>query len=281
MAPKKTRVRYRPRQKPGSHRNPQFTYKQRVKIVEYAEANPDTTHARVAEWAQNEFNLSWRTNPTTIGRIIRGKISLEDIPPQSEDLRRARHIPYPQLDTALANWILQMQYQKRRINGDLIKAKAVQFAAELNITENIPQFSNGWLYSFQMRHGFSKFRIHGESGDAEMDNIEDQLNQLKSRIQQYDPNDVYNMDETALFYNLAPDTTIAKEQIEGSKKDKTRITLAFMCNANGTDKLPPLFLGTDHIDTLDSMTEQAIVHAHMGHREMATEALNEVIKHQL
>ncbi|KAI1003886.1 hypothetical protein K3495_g4332 [Podosphaera aphanis] len=51
------------------------------------------------------------------------------------------------------------------------------------------------------------------------------------------------MDEPGLFYNLSPDKTIAQRQIEGLKKDKTRITLCLTSNADGTDKLEPLILG--------------------------------------
>ena len=51
------------------------------------------------------------------------------------------------------------------------------------------------------------------------------------------------MDETRLFYSMAPDKTIAQRQIEGSKNDKTRITVAFTCNANGSDRFEPLFIG--------------------------------------
>ena len=50
------------------------------------------------------------------------------------------------------------------------------------------------------------------------------------------------MDETGLFYNLASDTTISRRQIEGAKKDKTCLTIAFTCNANDSDRLPPLFI---------------------------------------
>jgi hypothetical protein len=244
IALKMKHMHCRNRRKPESHRNEQFTKRQRVQIVKYFEENPGMTYARVSEWAKTEFRLSWQTNPSTIGRIIRAKSVLKDLAPQDEEIRRTRYIEHPQLDIALANWVLQMQYQKLRINGELIKAKASQFAEALDVNENeIPKFSNGWLYSFQMRHGFSKFQIHGESGDAEMNNIEEALNQLKDRIKDYNRSDIYNMDETALFYNLAPDTTIARQQIEGSKKDKTRITIALTCNADGTDKLPPLFIG--------------------------------------
>jgi hypothetical protein len=76
-----------------------------------------------------------------------------------------------------------------------------------------------------------------------MENIEETLEHIKNRIKEYKLCDIYNMDETGLFYNLAPDTTIARQQIEGSKKDKTRITIGLTCNADGTDKLPPMFIG--------------------------------------
>ena len=82
-------------------------------------------------------------------------------------------------------------------------------------------FSNGWLQSFCSRHSFRQFRIHSESGSAPVEGYEEQLARIKSRILAYDPNDVYNMDETGLFYNLSPDKTIARNQIRGHKKDKT------------------------------------------------------------
>lgn len=76
-----------------------------------------------------------------------------------------------------------------------------------------------------------------------MENIEERVSEIKRKIASYDLNDVYNMDETGLFYNLAPDTTIARCQIEGSKKDKTRLTIAFTVNATGNDRFIPLFIG--------------------------------------
>jgi hypothetical protein len=48
-----------------------------------------------------------------------------------------------------------------------------------------------------------------------MDNIEEKLTQIKERIAQYELCNVYNMDETGLFYNMAPNKTIARFQIEG------------------------------------------------------------------
>jgi hypothetical protein len=76
-------------------------------------------------------------------------------------------------------------------------------------------FSNGWLESFQDRNGFKSWKLHGESGDAEMEGIEEQMAIIGKKIAEYDHDNIYNMDKTGLFYNMAPDTTIAHRQIEG------------------------------------------------------------------
>ena len=86
----------------------------------------------------------------------------------------------------------------------------------LNIpNDQYPSFSNGWLHAFKERNGLKRYCSHGESGDAEMEGIEEKLKDIRSKIAEYNAEDVYNFDETGLFYNLAPDTTIAKRQIEG------------------------------------------------------------------
>ena len=76
-----------------------------------------------------------------------------------------------------------------------------------------------------------------------MQNIEEELQRIKYIIAQYASNDIYNMDEIDLFYNFAPDKIIVQRQIEGAKKDKTRITIGFICNANDSDRFPSLFIG--------------------------------------
>ena len=42
---------------------------------------------------------------------------------------------------------------------------------------------------------------------------------------------------------MSPDKSISARQIEGIKKDKTRITILFCANADGSEKFPPLFIG--------------------------------------
>ena len=124
----------------------------------------------------------------------------------------------------------------------LIKLKAQKLAQLLNCGGNL-KFSNGWYQSFAKRNGLKGYTIHGESGDAQMEGTEEQVATIKAKIASYSLDDVYNMDETAYLYNLAPDKTIAQRQIEGAKKDKTRLTLAVTCNATGSDRVELLILG--------------------------------------
>jgi hypothetical protein len=76
-----------------------------------------------------------------------------------------------------------------------------------------------------------------------MEGIDETIEQIIEKIKQYKLQDIYNMDETGLFYRMSPDKTISTRQIEGSKKDKTRMTVAFTCNADGLDRFTPFFIG--------------------------------------
>lgn len=44
------------------------------------------------------------------------------------------------------------------------------------------------------------YKIHGELGSADMQQIEDDLPKLQAKIAEYDPRDLYNMAETAILY---------------------------------------------------------------------------------
>jgi hypothetical protein len=59
----------------------------------------------------------------------------------------------------------------------------------------------------------------------------------------WETRNVFNMDETALFYAMSPDRGLATTQHHGLKQSKVRLTLAFTTNADGTERLPPLIIG--------------------------------------
>ena len=67
--------------------------------------------------------------------------------------------------------------------------------------------------------------------------VEEELEVKRVQLLSYDQEDIYNMDETALFWKATLSTTLAMEQLSGGKVEKARITANFCCNATGTHKL--------------------------------------------
>jgi hypothetical protein len=64
-------------------------------------------------------------------------------------------------------------------------------------------------------------------------------------MQKYDLSQIYNADETGLFFRCLPAKTLALkgEACSGEKKSKERLSVLLGANADGSDKLPVLVIG--------------------------------------
>ena len=91
----------------------------------------------------------------------------------------------------------------------LIKEKAQEFAQLLEISEEELSFSNGWISRFKMRNHLRSFRFHGEANSAPLETLSEERNKLRSLLSMYNINDIYNADETGLFFRMAPNQTLA------------------------------------------------------------------------
>jgi hypothetical protein len=65
---------------------------------------------------------------------------------------------------------------------------------------------------------------------------------LHQTLRDYDPKDIFNCDETGLFWKMKPSRTISNGPVAGTKQSKDRVTVLFTCNSIGTEKLRPLFI---------------------------------------
>lgn len=221
-----------------------LTKKQKKRICKYASTHKKSQE-ELAEWTQSEFRLQFPPSQSTMSRLLGQASTLEAIVNKRElEKKRERSVKSPLLEEAIILWIKQREANKVPINQDIVKEVAKRLAAKMQLApEDIPLFSNGWMSSFSRRHGLRRIRLHGESASVQEDVISDARPALAELVNQYAPRDVFNFDETGLFYQMAPDKTIATRQIEGSRRSKTRITVALACNSDGSTKLPPLFIG--------------------------------------
>lgn len=222
-----------------------LTNAQKQELCQYHETNPRIKQKDLAQWSYKQFNLSKVPTQPTISNILKNKKRfLEQVSQKDKALRRIGKLKCEKVEKKLLSWILQCQHKRVALSGLAIQTKAQQLARVLNIpADKTPVFSEGWLWKFQKRHGLMSFNFSGESGSADLNAVRENLPQLRSIVEQFQPCDVFNMDETGLFFCMSPDRTIATRQLEGNKKSMIRMTIALTANADGSEKLEPLFIG--------------------------------------
>ena len=115
------------------------------------------------------------------------------------------------------------------VSGDMIKARAMRFAMLSGIPDDhMPSFSKRVASLFLGTSRLQALTAHGERGSVNSEGIPAQRDAIREHLKGVPLADIYNMDETGLFYCLAPDKTIAQRHLERSKKSKKRVTDALM-----------------------------------------------------
>ena len=106
--------------------------------------------------------------------------------------------------------------------------------------------SASWIDRFEMRYNIVRVHEAGESGGVDTEIVchlkEDKLNGI---LQKYRPFEIYNADETSLFWKLFSENSLGfvKKTYHGTKQPKTRITVLVGANMDGSDKLPLFVIG--------------------------------------
>lgn len=150
---------------------------------------------------------------------------------------------FPELESALFIWISQMNLKNIPLNESMVVEKAKFFGDQLKIDKDF-KYSNGWLEKFKDRFGLRKRVLHGESGNVNQCVVSSAIDFMNLITESYEKDNIFNMDETALFYELAPNQTLACKNVQGKKLSKKRITVALCSNSTGTIKIKPLIINT-------------------------------------
>lgn len=101
---------------------------------------------------------------------------------------------------------------------------------------------------FKRRHGIRQLRVFGERASADHEAAEqfiDEFNQLVTE-QNLTPDQIYNADETSLFWRYVPRKTLVtadEDAPTGIKDAKERLTVLACANAAGTHKCKLLVIG--------------------------------------
>ncbi|KAI1007545.1 hypothetical protein K3495_g692 [Podosphaera aphanis] len=121
------------------------------------------------------------------------------------------------------------------ITGQALRVKAGQLFNMMPMYQGQrePTWSNGWLEKFQKAHGIHKTRRYGEASSVSTVNAEDEINSIREALVDVPLSDIYNCDETGLFYKAVPDVSLSTSQLPGHKANKERITAMHTVSASG------------------------------------------------
>uniref|UniRef100_A0A1I8BXC5 HTH CENPB-type domain-containing protein n=1 Tax=Meloidogyne hapla TaxID=6305 RepID=A0A1I8BXC5_MELHA len=171
-----------------------------------------------------ELGKQFELPPSTIRRILQNKRSILNALEQGNEAKRIvlRPVKHVNIDEAVASL-----------------GKSMELANQLGI-ENF-KASDGWLDKFKHRHSIVFKSIQGEAGSIDIGELNNwQKEVLQAEISNFSPNDVFNIDETGLFWKLLPNKTLCfkGERCTSGKKSKERITVLVGANMSGIEKLP-------------------------------------------
>ena len=93
------------------------------------------------------------------------------------------------------------------LTGEVLRQRWNAFTTYVEIPEEDRlKLSNGWLESFKDRHGLKEMKRHGEAASTSAATVEKERKRIQELITMYgyELRDIFNMDETGLFYGYAP-----------------------------------------------------------------------------
>lgn len=219
-----------------------ITNAQKAALRQQRALYPNKSNKELREWFLLEFNQP--IAPSSVSEILSARYQSLDEPTAKLQHKKRRLQHWPELEDALFEWIKGAE-GRVPITGEVIREKARFFWSNLPAYsgQDMPTFSNGWLTSFQQRTGIRDSRLHGEEGSLS-EITESQMIPIRQVLSGYHPQDIFNCDETALFWKRVPDRSLTTRQLPGRRKEKARITAHFCCNSDGSERLPIWYIGT-------------------------------------
>lgn len=181
---------------------------------------------------------------STVCTILKNKDKiLENFNNGKGHVKKVRLCEKADIDSSLLEWFKQCRAANLPINGPLLKEKAEEFGRLLGQDFSC---SNGWLDRFKQRHSINFGKVSGEAKSVSVELTEEWVKEKWPKIREgYADSEIYNADETGIFFKLLPDKTLKfkGEKCTGGKLAKDRLTVLLCANMNGTDKRKPLVIG--------------------------------------
>lgn len=228
----------------SKHKRQDLTNEVKMQILQKVDDNnkrPPSLKRKHCEIAA-EFNIK----PSSLSCIIKARESIENRAFSAAGTSTAKRFrpadKFPKIDAALLEWFKTCRDSTMAVSDELLLAKARAFITSLQAEGDI---SMSWVQRWKARHGIVSKKICGESASVTENAVYDWYKTtLPNVLQRFSPENVFNSDETGLFWKLSPANTLAfkTEKCHGGKCAKDRVTVVVGASMMG-EKIPLLIIG--------------------------------------
>lgn len=201
----------------------------------------------------NRLAIEFNVSEAAICKIKKNRDQIMQIVSNThhELKKKTLHKPeYEDLENKLYEWFLKQRDRNCPMNGPVIRAKAKDLFVKLYPEKNANDFcaSDGWFQKFKRRFGIRFLKICGEILSSDTSDITSFIHRFRAKVteMQLTNEQLYNADESGLFFRLLPDKTYVaacEKTAPGRKIRKERISFLLCSNAEGTNKVKPLVIG--------------------------------------
>ena len=178
------------------------------------------TNRALTVWANVHFQVN--ASQMNIGRIVKQKEHFSGLDVgHLGDSKHLQNSQCPKVKEATFTWFMTMQENNVALSNDLVVAIAKRFYALLPRGANKKelQFSHRWVQNFKKRYNIKGYTHHGKDALVNVsEEVLKKMEDIKILVSQYRSCDVFNMDETSLFYRLEPNHMLAMKRLSGKKK---------------------------------------------------------------
>jgi hypothetical protein len=186
-------------------------------IIKEHVARPELLQRELAAWAKVVFKLRRVPAQTTISDIMHNADKIMSETYGDDKCYRPVRVTSPRLESRRWSWVQEMERCNLCLSRELIRLKARSLQVTLCDAWDLA-LSDGWLTAFEKRHGLRLHQQYGEAASAGPETVRLGRERLQELVELFDPQDVYNMDETGLCYAMAPARSICSKGTSGSKR---------------------------------------------------------------
>ena len=204
-----------------------LTLKKKVEVIKYAKQNPRINIRDLGD--------AFQCGKIQIAMILKNQLqdsllSAYESNASSSKVHatmKFRSSEFIDVNKALYEWYLIVCSKNIYPGGPELIEKAKEIAERLGKSNF--KGSRGWLDKWKARFNIKQVRVCGESGDVRGETIDSWKERLPELVEGYAKDDIWNRDETGVFWQALPDRGFGSKgkQCKGGKKSKQRVTIAF------------------------------------------------------